>query len=117
VFSRTLLRSLLSHFSPTFTLYFFYLLRIRPCGLFQYRITSEIMNYQHMVGLLGRVISSSQDLYLHRTTEHRETRKNIRALSGIRTRDRVYERSSLEPQTARPLDRVYLFKIDFNSIA
>jgi hypothetical protein len=38
-----------------------------------------------MVGLLGRVISPSQSLYLHRTTQHRNTPTNIQALSGIRT--------------------------------
>jgi hypothetical protein len=32
-----------------------------------------------MVGLLGRVISPSQGLYLHRTTQHRNTRTNIHA--------------------------------------
>jgi hypothetical protein len=41
--------------------------------------------FRHMVGLLGRVISPSQGLYLHRTTQHRKTRTNIHALSGIRT--------------------------------
>jgi hypothetical protein len=40
-----------------------------------------------MVGLLGRVISLLQGLYLHRTTQHRKTQKNIHALSGIRTND------------------------------
>jgi hypothetical protein len=40
-----------------------------------------------MVGLLGRVISASQGLYLHRTTQHRKTRTNIHALNGIRTHD------------------------------
>jgi hypothetical protein len=33
------------------------------------------------------VISPSQGLYLHRTTQHRKTRTNIHALSGIRTHD------------------------------
>jgi hypothetical protein len=37
------------------------------------------------VGLLGRVMSPSQGLYLHRTAQHRQTRTNIHALSGIRT--------------------------------
>jgi hypothetical protein len=41
--------------------------------------------FRHMVGLLGRVISSSQGLYLHRTTQHRKTRTNIHTLSGIRS--------------------------------
>jgi hypothetical protein len=43
--------------------------------------------FRHMVGLLGRVISPSQGLYLHRTTQHGKTRTNIHALSGIRTHD------------------------------
>jgi hypothetical protein len=33
------------------------------------------------------MISPSQGLYLHRTTQHRKTRTNIHALSGIRTHD------------------------------
>jgi hypothetical protein len=41
--------------------------------------------FRHTVGLLGRVISPSQGLYLHRTTQHWKTRTNIHALSGIRT--------------------------------
>jgi hypothetical protein len=43
--------------------------------------------FRHMVGLLGRVISPSQGLYLHRTTQHRKTRTNIHAESEIRTHD------------------------------
>jgi hypothetical protein len=43
--------------------------------------------FRHMVGLLGRVISSSQGLCLHRTTQHRMTRTNIHVLSGIRIQD------------------------------
>jgi hypothetical protein len=82
----------------------FFFLRIRPIGLFQFRIISEIMNHRHMVGLPGRVISSSQGLYLHMTTQHRNTRTNFHALSGIRTCDPVYERSRPAPQIARPLD-------------
>jgi hypothetical protein len=92
---------------------FYHLLRIRSCGLFQFKITSEIMSHRHMVGLLGRLISSSQGLYLHRATHHRETRTNIHALSGIRNRDPVYERSRPAPQTARPLDRL---DIEFISV-
>jgi hypothetical protein len=55
-------------------------LRIRPSDLYQFRNASGIMN---LVGLLGRVISSTQGLYLHRTAQHRKTRTNIHALSGI----------------------------------
>jgi hypothetical protein len=66
-------------------------------------ITSEIINHRQMV---GRMISLSQGLYPHRTTQHRQTRTSIHALSGIRTRDPVYERSRPASQTARPLDRL-----------
>jgi hypothetical protein len=64
--------------------------------------------FRHMVGLLGRVISPSQGLYLYRTTQHRKTRTNVHALSGIRTRDPVYEKPRPAPQTAWPLDRQIL---------
>jgi hypothetical protein len=37
-----------------------------------------------MAGLLGRVISPSQGLYLHRTVQHTNTRTNIHALNRIR---------------------------------
>jgi hypothetical protein len=50
-----------------------------------------------MVGLLGRVVSPSQGLYLHRTTQHRKTRTNIHALSGIGTHDP----SNLQAKTPR----------------
>jgi hypothetical protein len=80
-------------------------LRIRPCGLFQFRITSEIMNHWHTVELLGWVIISLHCLYLHRTTQHRNTRTNIHALSGILTHDPVCEHFRPMPQTARPPDR------------
>jgi hypothetical protein len=53
-----------------------------------------------MVGLLGRVISPSQGLYLHRATQHRKTRTNIHALSGIRTHD-----SSNQPAKTHASDR------------
>jgi hypothetical protein len=43
--------------------------------------------FKQMVGLHGRVISPSQGLYLHRTTQHRKRRTNIHTLSGIRTYD------------------------------
>jgi hypothetical protein len=56
--------------------------------------------FRHMVGLLGRVISPSQGLYLHRTTQHKKTRTNIHALSGIRTHD-----SSNQPTKTHASDR------------
>jgi predicted component of type VI protein secretion system len=58
---------------------------LKGLGRLNYRRFLEL--FRHMVGLLGRVISPLQDLYLHRTTQHRKTRKNIHALSGIRTHD------------------------------
>jgi hypothetical protein len=43
--------------------------------------------YKQLVGLLGRVIGPTQGLYLHRTTQHRETQTHIHAPSRIRTCD------------------------------
>jgi hypothetical protein len=43
--------------------------------------------FRHLVRLLGWVISPSQGLYLHRTTQHRKMRTNIHVLSGIQTHD------------------------------
>jgi hypothetical protein len=54
-------------------------------GRLTYRRFLEL--FRQMVGLLGRVISPSQGLYLLRTTQHRKTRTNIHALSGIRPHD------------------------------
>jgi hypothetical protein len=54
-------------------------------GRLTYRRFLEL--FRHVVVLLGRVISPSQDLYLHRTKQHRKTRANIHTLSGIRTHD------------------------------
>jgi hypothetical protein len=58
---------------------------LKDLGRLTYRRFHEL--FRHMVGLLGRVISPLQGLYLHRTTQHRNTRTNIQALSGIRTHD------------------------------
>jgi hypothetical protein len=58
---------------------------VKDLGRLAYRRFLEL--FRQMVGLLGRVISPSQGLYLHRTTQHRKTRTNIHALSGIRTHD------------------------------
>jgi hypothetical protein len=71
---------------------------LEDLGLLTYRRFLEL--FRHMVGLLGRVISPSQGLYLHRTTQHRKTLTNIHALSGIRTHDPSNQPT---PQTARPL--------------
>jgi hypothetical protein len=61
------------------------LLSLKDLGSLTYRRFLEL--FRHMVGLLGRVISPSQGLYLHRTTQHRKTRTNIHAFSGIGTHD------------------------------
>jgi hypothetical protein len=45
-----------------------------------------LLDLRHSVGLLGRVISSSQGLCLHTRTENAQT-LNFHALSGIRTHD------------------------------
>jgi hypothetical protein len=58
---------------------------LKDLGRLTYR--SFLKLFRHIVGLLGRVISPSQGLYLHRTTQHRKTLTNIHALSGIRTHD------------------------------
>jgi hypothetical protein len=81
--------------------YYHQLLRIWPCGLLQFRITSEIMNlFRHLAGLPGRVIGPSQGLFRHRTAQHRKTRINIHALSGIPTHD-----SSIQSAKTYTLDR------------
>jgi hypothetical protein len=62
------------------------------------------LNLRQTVGLLGRVISSSQGLYLYTNTEKRTHTQilNTHALSGIRTRSRLpSERRQCMPQTAR----------------
>jgi hypothetical protein len=58
---------------------------LKDLGRLTYRRFLEL--FRHMVWLLGRVISPSQGLYLHRTTQHRKTRTDIHALSRIRTHD------------------------------
>jgi hypothetical protein len=55
------------------------LLLVRPCSLFQFRITYEIMNlFRHLVGLLGRGMRPTEGLYVHSTAQH-ETRTNTHA--------------------------------------
>jgi hypothetical protein len=58
---------------------------LKDPGRLTYRRFLELFSLT--VGLLGRVISRSQSLYLHRTTQHRKMRTNIHTLSGIRTHD------------------------------
>jgi hypothetical protein len=54
----------------------------RPRLLFQF-----LGSIRHLVGLLGGAISPTQGLYLHRTTQHRETQTHIHAPNRIRTCD------------------------------
>jgi hypothetical protein len=72
-------------YARTFHLFTVTLQSLKDLGRLTYRRLLEL--FRHMVGLLGRVISPSQGLYLHRTTQHRKTRTNIHALSGIRAHD------------------------------
>jgi hypothetical protein len=58
---------------------------LKDLGRLTYRRFLELV--RHKVGLLGQVISPSQGLYLHKTIQHRKTRTNIHAFSGIRTQD------------------------------
>jgi hypothetical protein len=50
-------------------------------------LTSETYEsaFGYLVGLLGRGISPTQDLYLHTEQHNTEKRTHIHALSGIRT--------------------------------
>jgi hypothetical protein len=74
---------------------------LKDLGRLTYRRFLEL--YRQMLGPLGRVISPSQGLYLHRTTQHRKTRTNIHVLGGIRTHYPSNQGPRPTPQTARPL--------------
>jgi hypothetical protein len=63
---------------------------IMDYALWPVPIQNYFWNYEsvlHFVGLLRRGISPTKGLYLYRITERRKTRRNIHALSGIRTHD------------------------------
>jgi hypothetical protein len=67
----------LYYLSCTGSKYFHYffsvaLQSLKDLGRLIYRRFLEL--FRHVAGLLGRVISPSQGLYLHRTTQHRKTR-------------------------------------------
>jgi hypothetical protein len=65
----------------------------------------QFLNQGQSVGLLGRVISSSQGLYLYTNTEkhtHTYTNTNIHALSGIRTHGPGF-RASEDSARLRPV--------------
>jgi hypothetical protein len=57
---------------------------------------------RHLVRPLGRGISLSQGLYLHRKPQHKNTRTNIYALSWFWTHDLCVQATKALPQTARP---------------
>jgi hypothetical protein len=67
--------------------------------------------FKYLVGLLGRVISPSQGLYQHRITQHRKTKTNIHALSGIRTRDLSIQAAKTHAidSAANEIDEVLLY--------
>jgi hypothetical protein len=80
-----------------------------PRFLFQF-----LGSIRHLVGLLGGGISPAQGLYLHRTTQHRETQTHIHALSRIRTCD-PNVRAADDSTCLRPLghwDRPLIIKIN-----
>jgi hypothetical protein len=60
--------------------------------------------FRHMAGLLGRVISPSQGLYLHRTTRNSETRgQTSMPWAGFEPTIPATNRPRPTPQTAWPL--------------
>jgi hypothetical protein len=89
---------------------------LKDLGRLTYRRFLEL--FKHMLGLLGRVISPSQGLYLHRTTQHRKTRTHIHALSRIRTYDpsnqRTKTHASDHTATVTGKTGLYLTKIDIS---
>jgi hypothetical protein len=58
--------------------------------------------FRHMVGLLGRVISPSQGLYLHKTTQHKKTRGK-HPWAGFEPTILPTNLPRPTPETARPL--------------
>jgi hypothetical protein len=82
----------------------------------------KLMNlFGQLAGLLGRGISPTQGLYLHRTTQHRKTRTHIHASGWIRTHDpsvrAVEDSTCLRPlgHWDRLLIQIY-FKIVYGAI-
>jgi hypothetical protein len=64
----------------------------------------SLLDLRHSVGLLGRMISSSQGLYLYTNTEKQTQTPDIYALSGIRTHDPGF-RSSEDSMCLRLLGK------------
>jgi hypothetical protein len=69
---------------------FLFLLSLEHGASMKLSVSLQFLNLGQSVGLLGRVISSTQDLYLHRAHKHRinvHIHINIHASSRIRTYD------------------------------
>jgi hypothetical protein len=49
-------------------------LALQPCLVPSLLLRGSLNNLRHMIAPLGRVVSPSQGLYLHRTAQHRETK-------------------------------------------
>jgi hypothetical protein len=75
---------------------------LKDLGRLTYRRFLKL--FRNLVGLLGRVISSSQGLYLHRAAQKGET--DIHALSGIRTQ-------CLSDQGPRPRPRGHCGRLEY----
>jgi hypothetical protein len=73
---------------------------LKDFGRLTYRGLLEL--FRHTVGLLGRVISPSQGLYLHRTTQHRKTQASM-SWAGFEPTIPATNRPRPKLQTARPL--------------
>jgi hypothetical protein len=72
------------------------------------------LDLRHSVGLLGRVISSSQGLYLYTNTEKHTQTLSIHALSGIGTHDPGF-RASEDSACLSPLGyRTYTYSVAFS---
>jgi hypothetical protein len=95
--------------------------RIRPVDLFRFQnfIFLKLMNiFGQLVGLLGRGISPTQGLYLHRATQYIKTWTHILASSGIRTRNHSV-RAAEDSACLRPLgqwDRLSHFSLNESSL-
>lgn len=59
--------------------------------------------FRHLVGLLGRVKSPSQGLYLHWTKQHRNTRKITHSCVGFESTVALSKQTKPTPRTARQL--------------
>jgi hypothetical protein len=97
-----LLATCVSNIIPKYVTFFFsWLLQSLLCGPFAF-LNGLLDPHTHLVGLLGRGISPTQGLYLHRTTQHRKTQTHIHAPSRIQTCD-LNVRAAEDSTCLRPL--------------